>query len=98
MLLSPQQVVIGDTKDITGTKSPNTMVDQVLEIWMFKEIEWIQAYLAEYQDFNGGPVAFGGVKVTLMVKMCDKKNKVLFTDTECPVLSPEFKLPDENQV
>nr|GEU43909.1 retrovirus-related Pol polyprotein from transposon TNT 1-94 [Tanacetum cinerariifolium] len=30
--------------------------------------------------------------------MCDKKNSVLFTDTECLVLSPEFKLPDENQV
>ncbi|GJT42493.1 putative ribonuclease H-like domain-containing protein, partial [Tanacetum coccineum] len=30
--------------------------------------------------------------------MCDKKNKVLFTDSECLVLSPEFKLPDENQV
>ncbi|GKF66963.1 hypothetical protein Tco_0193480, partial [Tanacetum coccineum] len=31
LLLSPQQVVIGDQKDITGTKSPNTMVDQDLE-------------------------------------------------------------------
>nr|GEZ95333.1 ribonuclease H-like domain-containing protein [Tanacetum cinerariifolium] len=31
-------------------------------------------------------------------QMCDKKNKVLFTDTECLVLSPEFKLPDENQL
>ncbi|GJY50801.1 putative ribonuclease H-like domain-containing protein [Tanacetum coccineum] len=30
--------------------------------------------------------------------MCDKKNKVLFTDTECLVLSPDFKLLDENQV
>nr|GEY99754.1 hypothetical protein [Tanacetum cinerariifolium] len=30
--------------------------------------------------------------------MCDKKNSVLFTDTECIVLFPEFKLPDENQV
>ncbi|GJT36270.1 hypothetical protein Tco_0926689 [Tanacetum coccineum] len=30
--------------------------------------------------------------------MCDKKNKVLFTDTEYLVLSPDFKLPDENQV
>ncbi|GKD53052.1 hypothetical protein Tco_1286439, partial [Tanacetum coccineum] len=28
LLLSPQQVVIGDQKDITGTKSLNTMVDQ----------------------------------------------------------------------
>ncbi|GKG42215.1 hypothetical protein Tco_0476513, partial [Tanacetum coccineum] len=30
--------------------------------------------------------------------MCDKKNKVLFTDTECLVMSPDFKLPNENQV
>nr|GFA70904.1 ribonuclease H-like domain-containing protein [Tanacetum cinerariifolium] len=29
-------------------------------------------------------------------QMCDKNNSVLFTDTECLVLSPEFKLPDEN--
>nr|GEU54327.1 putative ribonuclease H-like domain-containing protein [Tanacetum cinerariifolium] len=31
-------------------------------------------------------------------QMCDKKNSVLFTDTECVVLSYEFKLPDENYV
>ncbi|GKG38252.1 hypothetical protein Tco_0457475, partial [Tanacetum coccineum] len=31
-------------------------------------------------------------------QMCDKKNKVLFTDTECLVLSLDFELPDENQV
>nr|GEX51745.1 reverse transcriptase domain-containing protein [Tanacetum cinerariifolium] len=29
-------------------------------------------------------------------QMCDKKNSVLFTDTECVVLSFDFKLPDEN--
>ncbi|GJV58608.1 ribonuclease H-like domain-containing protein [Tanacetum coccineum] len=86
-----------------------------------------KAYLAEYQDFNGGPVAFGGSKGYITGKgkiktgkldfedvcfvkelqhfnlfsvsqICDKKNKVLFTDSECLVLSPEFKLPDENQV
>ncbi|GJV48912.1 putative ribonuclease H-like domain-containing protein [Tanacetum coccineum] len=85
------------------------------------------ACLAEYQDFNGGPVAFGGSKGYITGKgkiktgkldfedvcfvkelqhfnlfsvsqMCDKKNKVLFTDSECLVLSPEFKLPDANQV
>nr|GEY88030.1 ribonuclease H-like domain-containing protein [Tanacetum cinerariifolium] len=31
-------------------------------------------------------------------RMCDKKNSVLFTDTECIVLSSDFKLPDENHV
>nr|GEU44856.1 putative ribonuclease H-like domain-containing protein [Tanacetum cinerariifolium] len=30
-------------------------------------------------------------------QMYDKKNKVLFTDTDCLVLSPDFKLPHENQ-
>ncbi|GJT61203.1 putative ribonuclease H-like domain-containing protein [Tanacetum coccineum] len=30
--------------------------------------------------------------------MCDKKNSVLFTDTACFVMSPDFKLPDESQV
>ncbi|GJR78794.1 putative ribonuclease H-like domain-containing protein [Tanacetum coccineum] len=86
-----------------------------------------KAYLVEYQDYNGGHVAFGGSKGYISGKgkiktrkldfedvcfvkelqhfnlfsvsqMCDKKNKVLFTDTECLVLSPDFKLPDENQV
>nr|GFA33377.1 ribonuclease H-like domain-containing protein [Tanacetum cinerariifolium] len=31
-------------------------------------------------------------------QMCDKKNSVLFTETECLVLSPDCKLLDENQV
>ncbi|GJX30199.1 hypothetical protein Tco_0238278 [Tanacetum coccineum] len=30
-------------------------------------------------------------------QMCDKKNSVLFTKTECLVLSPDFKLLDESQ-
>ncbi|GJW42817.1 putative ribonuclease H-like domain-containing protein [Tanacetum coccineum] len=34
----------------------------------------------------------------LLKLTCDKKNNVLFTDTACFVLSPDFKLPDESQV
>ncbi|GKF66197.1 ribonuclease H-like domain-containing protein [Tanacetum coccineum] len=30
--------------------------------------------------------------------MCDKKNNVLFTKSECLILSPSFKLLDESQV
>ncbi|GKD51463.1 hypothetical protein Tco_1280439, partial [Tanacetum coccineum] len=29
---------------------------------------------------------------------CDRKNSVLFTETDCLILSPDFKLPNENQV
>nr|GEW74462.1 ribonuclease H-like domain-containing protein [Tanacetum cinerariifolium] len=58
------------------------------------------SYLSDFEAINGGYVAFGGNpkggKITK--KMCDKKNSVLFTYTECIVLSSDFKLPDENHV
>ncbi|GJR63498.1 putative ribonuclease H-like domain-containing protein, partial [Tanacetum coccineum] len=87
-----------------------------------------KAYLSDYEDYNGGFVAFGsdpkGGKITgkgkirtanldfddvyfvdelkfnlfSVSQMCDKKNNVLFTDTECLILSPSFKLLGENQV
>nr|GFB47479.1 putative ribonuclease H-like domain-containing protein [Tanacetum cinerariifolium] len=86
------------------------------------------SYLFDFEELNGGYVAFGGnpkggkitgkgkirtgkldfddvyfvkeLKFNLfsVSQMCDKKNNVLFTDIECLVLSPDFKLPDENQV
>ncbi|GJU20762.1 ribonuclease H-like domain-containing protein [Tanacetum coccineum] len=85
-------------------------------------------FLTDYQDIDGGFVAFGGSargsKITRKGKirtdkldfedvffvkelkfnlfsvsqMCDKKNNVLFTETECLVLSLDFKLLDESQV
>nr|GEY21756.1 hypothetical protein [Tanacetum cinerariifolium] len=36
--------------------------------------------------------------VRFLVKEKLRQNNVLFTDTECLVLSPDFKLPDESQV
>ncbi|GJZ23015.1 putative ribonuclease H-like domain-containing protein, partial [Tanacetum coccineum] len=73
LLLSPQQVVIGDKKDITGKISPNTIVDQdyphrtlkhkgIIDSGCSRHMTGNKAYLAAYQDFNGGPVAFGGSK------------------------------------
>nr|GEV61632.1 retrovirus-related Pol polyprotein from transposon TNT 1-94 [Tanacetum cinerariifolium] len=86
------------------------------------------SYLSNFEEINGGYVAFGGNpkggKITSKGKIrmckldfddvyfvkkpkfnlfsvsqiCDKKNSVLFTDTECIVLSSDFKLPDENHV
>ncbi|GJV04252.1 putative ribonuclease H-like domain-containing protein [Tanacetum coccineum] len=86
------------------------------------------SYLSDYEEIDGGFVAFKGdpiggriigkgkintgkldfedvyfvkeLKFNLfsVSQMCDKKNSVLFTDTECVVLSPDFKLLDENHV
>ncbi|GJV09367.1 hypothetical protein Tco_1347023 [Tanacetum coccineum] len=85
-----------------------------------------KAYLSDYEDYNGGFMAFRsdpkGDKITSKGKirttnldfndvyfvdelkfnlfsvsqMCDKKNSVLFTKTECLILSPSFKLLDES--
>ncbi|GJY83132.1 putative ribonuclease H-like domain-containing protein [Tanacetum coccineum] len=87
-----------------------------------------KSFLTDYQEIDGGFVAFGGspkggkitgkgkirtgkldfedvyfvkeLKFNLfsVSQMCDKKNNVLFTETECLVLSPDFKLLDESQV
>nr|GEU37544.1 putative ribonuclease H-like domain-containing protein [Tanacetum cinerariifolium] len=55
-------------------------------------------YLSEFEELNGGYVAFGGNPKGGKIIVSHKKNSVLFTDTECLVLSPDFKLPDESQV
>nr|GEV82956.1 retrovirus-related Pol polyprotein from transposon TNT 1-94 [Tanacetum cinerariifolium] len=47
------------------------------------------SYLSDFEEINGGYVAFGGNP---------KGGKICGKDTECIVLSPEFKLPNENQV
>ncbi|GJU71459.1 ribonuclease H-like domain-containing protein [Tanacetum coccineum] len=86
------------------------------------------SYLTDYEEIDGGFVAFGGstkggkitgrgkirtgkldtedvyfikeLKFNLfsVSQMCDKKNSVVFTDTECVVLSLDFKLTDESHV
>ncbi|GJS19772.1 putative ribonuclease H-like domain-containing protein [Tanacetum coccineum] len=33
-----------------------------------------------------------------ILQICDKQHKVLFTKIECLVVSPDFKMPDENQI
>ncbi|GJY19510.1 putative ribonuclease H-like domain-containing protein, partial [Tanacetum coccineum] len=33
-----------------------------------------------------------------ILQICDKQHTVLFTETECLVVSPNFKMPDENQI
>ncbi|GKB60441.1 putative ribonuclease H-like domain-containing protein [Tanacetum coccineum] len=81
-----------------------------------------KSYLIDYQDIDGGFVAFVGspkggkirtgkldfedvyfvkeLKFNLfsVLQMCNKKNSVLFTEIECLILSPDFKLLDESQV
>ncbi|GJZ49888.1 putative ribonuclease H-like domain-containing protein [Tanacetum coccineum] len=53
------------------------------------------SYLTDFEEIDGGYVAFGG---NPKEGKSLEENSVLCTDTECIVLSPNFKLTDENQV
>ncbi|GJS41055.1 retrovirus-related pol polyprotein from transposon TNT 1-94 [Tanacetum coccineum] len=53
-----------------------------------------KCYLTEYEDYDGGFVSFGMGKGLEFLE----RNNVPFTDTECLVLSSDFKLLDESQV
>ncbi|GJT16994.1 putative ribonuclease H-like domain-containing protein [Tanacetum coccineum] len=59
-----------------------------------------KSFLTDYQEINAGFVAFGGStkrgKITRKGKI--RTDKLDFEDTECLVLSPDFKLLDESQV
>ncbi|GJZ75961.1 putative ribonuclease H-like domain-containing protein [Tanacetum coccineum] len=109
MLLSPQHVGFGDLPDLMvhhlfstdittlmHEADPSQFVDSGCSRHMTGNI----AYLSNFKEFDRGNVTFGEEHMVeeFLVKMCDKKNYVLFTDSECLVLSPNFKLPDENQI
>ncbi|GKC28370.1 putative ribonuclease H-like domain-containing protein [Tanacetum coccineum] len=53
--------------------------------------------LEDFEEFNGGSVTFGGSKGYISGKG-RIRHKVLFTETECLVVSSDFKMPDENQI
>ncbi|GJZ82946.1 putative ribonuclease H-like domain-containing protein [Tanacetum coccineum] len=112
-----------NNKNVNGAR-PNAVVNTARP----KAVLRNRSYLTEYEEIDGGFVAFGGnskggkitrkgkirtgkldfedvyfvkeLKFNLfsVLQMCDKKNSVLFTDTTCIVLSPHFKLTDENHV
>nr|GEX12932.1 ribonuclease H-like domain-containing protein [Tanacetum cinerariifolium] len=109
---------------VTAVKAPVGVIDSGCS----RHMTWNMSYLSNFEELNGGYVAFGGnpqggknfgkgkiktgkldfddvyfvkdLKFNLfsVSQICDKKNSVLFTDTECLVLSPDFKLADASQV
>nr|GFB07854.1 ribonuclease H-like domain-containing protein [Tanacetum cinerariifolium] len=117
-----------DSKDKYKGNPQQALKDKgVIDSGCLRHMTGYISYLSDFEEINGGYVAFGGNpkggKITdkgkirigkldydvyfvkelkfhlfSVSQMCDKKNSVLFTDTECVVLSFDFKLPDENHV
>ncbi|GJR41497.1 retrovirus-related pol polyprotein from transposon TNT 1-94 [Tanacetum coccineum] len=97
LLLSPQQVVIRDIKDITGTKSLKTMVDQdnpqralknkgIVDSGCSRHMTRNKAYLAEYQYFNDDPFCFWRISFLLVSKPQNKTPYELITG-KIPIIS-----------
>ncbi|GKB11072.1 putative ribonuclease H-like domain-containing protein [Tanacetum coccineum] len=114
--------------DMQGNPQMDLQDKGVIDSGCLRHMTWNMSYLTDYEEIDGGYVAFGGnpkggkitrkctiktgnldfenvyfvreLKFNLfsVSQMCDKKNSVLFNDTECIVLSPNFKLIDESQV
>ncbi|GJU25304.1 putative ribonuclease H-like domain-containing protein [Tanacetum coccineum] len=53
--------------------------------------------LEDFEEFNRGSITFGGSKGYIFGQG-KIRHKVLFTKTECLVVSSDFKMPDENQI
>nr|GEU50528.1 putative ribonuclease H-like domain-containing protein [Tanacetum cinerariifolium] len=84
--VSNSSLIVTDVKAPVGNPQHALKDKGVIDSGCSRNMTGNISYLSDFEELNGGYVAFGGVKVNL------------FNDTECLVLSPEFKLPDESQV
>ncbi|GJX65344.1 ribonuclease H-like domain-containing protein, partial [Tanacetum coccineum] len=134
LLLSPQQVVLGEFKGQICNGDPRTMENPhknrdlgIVDSGCSRSMTGNKEKLDDFVKIVGGTVTFGGGdgKITgkgtirtsklnfenvyyveelqnfnlfSVSQICDTKNKVLFTDKECLVLSKEFQLPENSQV
>nr|GEX29905.1 hypothetical protein [Tanacetum cinerariifolium] len=123
---SPSRVT--SVRALVGNPQHALKDKEVIDSGCLRHITRNVSYLFDFEELNGGYVAFGGnpkggkisrkgkirtgkldfddvyffkelnFNLFSVSQMCDKKNSVLFTDIECLVLSPDFKLPYESQV
>nr|GEV17194.1 ribonuclease H-like domain-containing protein [Tanacetum cinerariifolium] len=83
--LADYQDIKGGSVAFGGSNGRNTSKGKIKAGRLdFKDVYYVEE-LKHYNLFS-------------LSQIYDKKNKVLFTDIDCLVLSPNFKPPDENQV
>nr|GFA82623.1 hypothetical protein [Tanacetum cinerariifolium] len=79
-----------DYKDALGRSKSQALKDKgVIDSGWSRHMTRNISYLSDFEEINGGYVAFSGNP---------KGGKITGKDTECVVLSFDFKLPNENHV
>nr|GEU58989.1 ribonuclease H-like domain-containing protein [Tanacetum cinerariifolium] len=84
---APQANAVKGVKGNWGNPQHALKDKGVIDSGCLRHMTWNMSYLSDFEEINGGYVAFGGYP---------KGGKI--TDTKCIVLSSDFKLPDENHV
>ncbi|GJV84435.1 putative ribonuclease H-like domain-containing protein [Tanacetum coccineum] len=89
--VGPKAVVSNNkgTEANAGNPQQDLKDKGVIDSGCSKHMTGNKSYLSDYEEIDGGFVAFGGNP---------KGGKITGKDTECVVLSPDFKLLDESQV
>ncbi|GJS64240.1 ribonuclease H-like domain-containing protein [Tanacetum coccineum] len=105
LLLRPQQVIIGGKLDQTPIDYP--LQETWEDIGGSVTFGGSKGYITGKGRIRVGNLDFDSVSFVKELghfnlfsisQICDKQHKVLFTKTECLVVSPDFKMPDENQI
>ncbi|GKA53948.1 ribonuclease H-like domain-containing protein [Tanacetum coccineum] len=105
----PKEVVnVARPKAIVNAVKGNPQIDLqdqgVIDSGCSRHMTGNMFYLINYEEIDGGYVAFGGNpkrgRITSIgtIKTGNLDFENVYFDTECIVLSPNFKLPDESQV
>ncbi|GKF31834.1 hypothetical protein Tco_0101632, partial [Tanacetum coccineum] len=80
-------LLLKDTTTLMHTSKPQHDDKVFVDSGYSRHMTGNISYLSDFKEFDGGYVAFGGGAYGGRI-----------TDTECLVLSPNFKLLDENQI
>ncbi|GJR40755.1 ribonuclease H-like domain-containing protein [Tanacetum coccineum] len=100
LLLRSQQIIIEGTLDQTPIDHPLKNMEDIgiFNSGCSRHMTGNKDHLDDFEECKGGSVTFGGSKGYITGKGRIRQHKVLFTETECLVVSPDFKMPDENQI
>ncbi|GJU69639.1 putative ribonuclease H-like domain-containing protein [Tanacetum coccineum] len=85
-------------KEITHARTWRT--ECIIDSGCSEAHELVTISPGDLKNARGGSYRFelGHFNLFSISQICDKHHKVLFTETECLVVSPDFKMPDENQI
>ncbi|GKA91060.1 putative ribonuclease H-like domain-containing protein, partial [Tanacetum coccineum] len=102
--VKPKGKLLNSFDHLQGNPQMDLQDQEVIDSGCSRHMTRIMSYLTDYEEIDrrisplwSNPQRRENHRQSVS-QMCDKKNNVLFNDTKCIVLSPNFKLTDESHV